>query len=241
MTRPSVDVRGVLADVATFGPFFAVHTGPPDGTGWRPLTELHRDPEPLRTRIAHVRGVLGSDERVAASITFQGLAARVLSAPLAAAVAHGVLPLLPPDSLHFRVTSDGPWPLWCADPRGVPVADPTAAAEGLAGLLLDAHLAPLVAAVRAQVSISARLLWGNVASSVAAGKRLVGEQRPAVAHRAATVAERLLAMGPLAGAGELLDPEGADVGWTFRRRSCCLFYRARDGGLCGDCVLLRAT
>ncbi len=236
-----MDVRGVLADVGGLGPFFAVDTGPEPGrrTGWRPLTELYADPEPLRARIAHVRGVLGSDDRVAASITFQGLAARVLSAPLAAAVLHGVLPELTADALRFRVSDDGPWPLWCAAPSVRSVTDPETAVAGLAELLLDGHLGPLVAAVRAQVPISARLLWGNVASSVAAGKRLVVEQRPAAAHQAAEVARRLLDTGPLAGSSELLAPEGTDRVWTFRRRSCCLFYRVPGGGLCGDCVLGR--
>lgn len=236
-----MDVRGVLADVGGLGPFFAVDTGPEPGrpTGWRPLTDLYTDPEPLRARIAHVRGVLGSDDRVAASITFQGLAARVLSAPLAAAVLHGVLPALTADALRFRVSADGPLPLWCAAPSARPVTDPGTAVAGLAELLLDGHLGPLVAAVRAQVPISARLLWGNVASAVAAGKRLVVEQRPAAERRAAEVARGLLDTGPLAGSGELRAPEGTDRVWTFRRRSCCLFYRVPGGGLCGDCVLGR--
>lgn len=227
----------MLADVGGLGPFFLVETGPSTALGWRPLTDLYTDPEPLRARIAYVQAALGSDERVAASITFQGLAARVLSAPLAATMVHGVLPLLTPDVLRFRVSEAKPWPLSCDDPADRSTPDPADAAANLAELLFDAHLGPLVDAVRAQVAISARLLWGNVASSVAAGKRLVGEQRPAVADRAAEIAERLLEIGPLAGSGELLAPEGADRMWTFRRRSCCLFYRAPSGGLCGDCVL----
>ncbi|MGQ0574049.1 MAG: (2Fe-2S)-binding protein [Pseudonocardia sp.] len=232
-----MDLPAVLDDVGALGPFFAVATGPSAMPGWRPLTDLYTDPEPLRARIAHVRGVLGGDARVAASITFQGLAARVLSAPFAAAAIHGVVPLLEPDVLLFRVCDDRPWPLRCAVPSGLAAPGPDEAARALAALLLDAHLAPLVAAVRAQVRISARLLWGNVASSVAAGKRLVGQQRPDHAGRAAEIAGRLLDMGPLAGAGELLAPAEPDRGWTFRRRSCCLFYRAPGGGLCGDCAL----
>lgn len=227
----------MLADVATLGPFFAVATGVSDEPGWRPLTDLYVDPEPLRARIAHVREVLGSDARVAASITFQGLSARLLSAPLAAAALHGVVPLLAPDVLRFRVTADEPWPLWCAEPAGTDAADPADSAAALADLLLARHLAPLAGAVRAQVPLSPRLLWGNVASSVAAAKRLIVEQRPHAADRAAAVAERLLATGPLAGSGELLPPRPPDRGWTFRRRSCCLFYRVPGGGLCGDCAL----
>jgi ferric iron reductase protein FhuF len=232
-----LDAREVLADVATLGPFFAVATGPPDVDGRRPLSDLWTDPEPLCARIAHVREVLGTDDRVAASITFQGLAARVLSAPFAAAALHGVVPRLTPDVLCVRVCEESPWPLWCAEPAVHTVTDPREAASTLALLLLDDLLAPLVTAVRRRVRLPARLLWGNVASSVAAAKRLVGEQRPAAAERAAAIAEHLLATGPLAGAGTLRAPEPPDRAWTFRRRSCCLFYRVCGAGLCGDCAL----
>ena len=227
----AVDVRAVLADVARLGPFFAVGTDPAGGAdpSWRPLRELWADPQPLRERIAHVRRVLGSDDRVAASIAFQGLAALVLSAPLASVVLHGVLPDLTPDALRWRPSVGGPWSLWCAEPGA---RDP-----GDLAAQLEENLAPLVTAVRAQVSVSERVLWGNVASSVAAGKRLIGVERPECAARAAQVAQELLECGRLAGTGERRPPEPPDHAWTFRRRSCCLYYRARDGGLCGDCVL----
>jgi FhuF-like iron-sulfur protein len=29
----------------------------------------------------------------------------------------------------------------------------------------------------------------------------------------------------------------AGAGLSFRRRSCCLYYRVPGGGLCGDCTL----
>lgn len=221
-----VNVRDALRDVAPFGAFFAVSTDPAEGADptWRPLRDLYTDPQPLRDRIAHVGRVLGAGERVAASITFQGLAARVLSAPFATVAVHGVLPGLTADALHWRPSASGPWPLWCAAPADRDPAD-------LATLLIDEHLTPLVDAVRAQVSISERVLWGSVASSVASGKRLVGTPR------ATAVAEQLLATGPLVGTGELRPPTGPDRDWSFRRRSCCLYYRVPGGGLCGDCVL----
>lgn len=222
-----MDVRAVLADVAGFGPFFVVGTDPAEGVDptWRTMAELYRDPRHLGERIAHVRRTLGSDDRVAASIAFQGLAALIVSAPLAAVARHGVLPALTPRTLHWRAAASGLWPLWCSEPVLRPASE-------LAAAVLDEHLAPLVAAVRAQVSISERVLWGSVASSVASAKRLVGAG-------ATEIAERLLDAGPLAGTGDLLRPEGPDRDWSFRRRSCCLYYRVPGGGLCGDCVLLR--
>jgi hypothetical protein len=221
-----VDVCRALGEVASLGAFFAVDTGAAESAdpNWRPMRELYADPRPLRDRLAHVGRVLGCDRRVAASIAFQGLAARVLSAPFATVARHGVLPDLTADALHWRPAAAGPWPLWCADPAA---RDP----GELATLLFDDHLGPLVEAVRAQVSVSERVLWGSVASSVASAKRLVGTPE------ATELAGRLLAAEPLSGAGDLVAPTGPDLDWSFRRRSCCLYYRVPGGGLCGDCVL----
>lgn len=241
-----MDLRAALADVAGFGPFFEVDTNPAEAADptWRPLTDLYSDPAPLEARIAHVARVLGDesgpvDDRIAASITFQGLAARVLSAPLAVVVLHAVVPALTADVVHWRVSATGPWPLWVADPAPLPGPgdDADAQAGALAGLLVDQHLTPLVAAVRRQVSVSPRTLWGNAASSVAAGKRLIGSTRPEAAGRAARIATAVLAHPAFEGTGELLAPSPPDTGWTFRRRSCCLYYRAPGRGICGDCVL----
>jgi hypothetical protein len=220
-----VDVRALLADVAGLGPFFTLGTG----RGEHPLA----DPEPVRERIAHVSGALGCDERVAASLAFQGFAAQLVSAPYAAAVLHGLVPELMPSSLWWSRSAVGGWTLRTDASAPVP-------ADGLASLL-DDLLTPLVTAVRAQVPVAERLLWGNAASTVAAAKRLLVMQRPAVAGRAAEVAEAVLDHGPFAGAGELLPPRDPDLVWTFRRRSCCLYYRVPgSGGLCDDCVLPHA-
>ncbi|GAY12143.1 hypothetical protein TOK_0533 [Pseudonocardia sp. N23] len=241
-----MDVRGALADVAGVNDFFRVDTNPAEAADptWRPLTDLWTDPAPMADRITHVARVLGGDagpvdDRIAASVAMQGLAARVLSAPLAVAVLHDVVPALTAADVHWRVSVTGPWPLWVADPGflagpGLDAADLGAA---LADLLVDEHLAPLVDAVRALVGVSPRTLWGNAASSVAAGRRLVGNGRPHVAARAARIAAVVLDHPALAAAGERLAPVPPDVGWTFRRRSCCLYYKAPGGGTCGDCVL----
>jgi ferric iron reductase protein FhuF len=216
-----VDARSLLADVAGLGPFFTLATG----LGERPLP----DPEPVRDRISHVSAALACDRRVAASLAFQGFAAQLVSAPYAAAVLHQAVPEVTPSSVGWSRSLDGGWAP-CTDASALVDADALPA-------LLAGMLAPLVAAFRGQVPVAGRLLWGNAASTVAAAKRLLVMQRSATAGRAADVAEAVLAYGPFDGAGELLPPRDPDAVWTFRRRSCCLYYRVPGGGLCDDCVL----
>jgi len=230
-------MRTVLADVGRTGPFFAVATDPAEGVDptWRPLGDLATAPA-LAARVAHVRRVLSEQagapvaERVAASIALQGLAARVLSAPLAAAALHGVLPGLDPDTLHWRVAMSGPWPLWTADPERV---RPAAELPALVARIAE----PLIGAVAELVAVSQKVLVGNVASSVAGAKRVLVGARPEVATRAAELAAAVLDHPFLAGSGERRPPVPPDAGWTFRRRSCCLYYRIPGTGTCGDCVL----
>jgi hypothetical protein len=257
-------VRALLADVGRIGPYFAVATGPaPAGGGWVPVTALagpvDRPGDPLRTRSTAVRAALGTDDRVAASIAFQGLAAQLV-APLFAAVAlHRVLPVPPvpatripvaadrrpepatgilgaggglADALCWRPGGAGPW-LWWAGPPGPVVAVP---ADALADLVTEL-LGPLVAAVRARVSISERVLWGDAASAVASARGLVAAARPHAADEAAAVAHLLLTAPSLASTSSLRGPGPPGAGWTFRRRSCCLYHRVPGGGVCGDCVL----
>ena len=220
-TLAGVDVRSLLADVAGLGLFFAVGTG----RGERALDDV----EPVRDRIAHVGAVLHCDERVAASLAFQGFAAQLVSAPYAAAVLHGRVPEVTPSAMWWSRSPEGGW---AAQTTATAVVGGDALPALLAGLL-----APLVAAFRARVPVAERLLWGNAASTLAAAKRLLVVQRAAVAGRAADVAEAVLGHGPFAGAGELLPPRHPDRVWTFRRHSCCLYYRVPGGGLCDDCVL----
>lgn len=230
LTRPGtlarVDLRAVMSDVSGLGPFFTVRTDPAEAAdpSWRPFADLETEGPALRERISYVRGALGDPEpRVAASIAFQGIAAVIVSPPFAAAALHSVVPALGPSDLHWRPMAGGPFPLWTG-----PV--PLRPVPALAGLY-DEHLPALVDATRAVVPVSAKVLWGNVASVVAGAASMIARARPEAGGRAFEVAAELLGTGPLAGTGDLL------AGRSFRRRSCCLFYRVPGGGTCGDCIL----
>jgi FhuF-like iron-sulfur protein len=233
--RAEPDARAALDDVTGIGQFFAATANPAEvvDDSWRPTRELYTDPGPLADRIRRVRDALGtSDDRVAASIAYQGIAARLVSPLVAVAAVHGVLPMWSPDTLHWRPAAVGQWPLWESRERA---ARPTPAELPalVADALLEPHLAALAAATTALVSVSGRTLRGNAASAVVAAGRMVARARPGAAGPARRVVAGLLVGQWLEGAGAF------GPGWSFRRRSCCLYYRVPGGGLCGDCVLRR--
>ena len=83
------------------------------------------------------------------------------------------------------------------------------------------------------MSVSPIVLQGNIASAVNAAAAMIARARPDLATQAATLRSALLSAPELAGT------------WTssaegFRRRSCCLIYRAAPAAtsaVCGDCIL----
>jgi hypothetical protein len=209
-------MAGMTAEISDWGPFFAVRTGGPPGPPWRPLPELVADPAVLAARIETVRAHLG-EVRVAASVAHLGVAARLVAPSLAHAVLDGRFLATGPADLWWRAELSGAFPL----------AVSGRTEDSPAGLL--AFLGRLVDAV-AGWSVSRRVLWDNVASAVNGATTMIGVARPDLAGRAVAVADELLALPPLRGTA-VRHADG-----RFRRRSCCLLYRA-NGTLCGDCVL----
>lgn len=212
----------MLREVARLGPYFEIRTGPAeaDGPAWHPL------PDPDRVRlhgvvIGHARRLDAAEERVAASLFFQGVAARLWS-PVVAAAALGVVP----DLTRLRWSPGSPLALRLGEPRGWRIDDVAQAAGLIHPMIVDGQLRPLREAMLTFVSLADGLLWGNAASALA-GSLNVGPPGPV---RGAIV-RRLLAREPLAEAGSF-GPDG------YVRRSCCLYYRVPGGGMCGDCCLL---
>ncbi|MFJ5881357.1 (2Fe-2S)-binding protein [Kitasatospora cineracea] len=215
--------------LAALGPYFAVRTGPAPPPGFRPLPELYDGRGPLAARIAEVGRVLGTGEaRVAASTAHLGLAARLWSVALGAAVATGRVADLA--GAWFALPPQGPFDLWVPGGGGAP-----ATAEVLERTVWDGQLVPLAAAVRAVAPLAPGLLAGNAASALVGAARQLGSV-PQLRLPAAALARELLAGPALAGTGAATAP-GGPLG--FRRASCCLYYRVPSGGLCGDCVFTR--
>ncbi|WP_077796456.1 (2Fe-2S)-binding protein [Streptomyces sp. JHA26] len=240
-----MDLDPGLAALRPLGGFFVLHAfGPPpprplptlahacrEGTADGSADGLPHDP--LAFRVRKTAAALGTPEaRVAASVVHQGLAARLWSVTLGCAALYGRVPGLDPDLLHWDPDASAPDDLWLAEVRPRP-----ADAATLAEVVLDTHLAPLTAALRARYRLPPGLLWGNAASALAASARELDRWarrhgRGDAAARARSLTTGLLAHPLLTGTGTL-------TGTVFRRRSCCLYYRVPGGGVCGDCCLSR--
>ncbi|HSV67848.1 MAG TPA: (2Fe-2S)-binding protein [Mycobacteriales bacterium] len=234
IARPAepVAISRALAGVARLGGYFAVRTGRPcpdeAGPPWRPGEELTGLALPGLVALVQDR-IAGGGPRVAASLLFQGYAARLWSPVLAMLVMSGQVPDLRPAALAWRYPADGSLELRLPRPGGW--AGPVDALVPLAyRAVVESTLTPFMLALRQTVSISERLLWGNAASALAGAARLLDYGRPGdlIGYPVVT---RLLELDALRGTGTLVP------GTSFQRRSCCLYYRVPGGGLCSDCVL----
>lgn len=240
-----------LAEVGSVGGFFALrteavpapaepgaHTGP-----YVPFARIYAgDIAPLSARVDRVAAKLGAPERrIAASVAQLGLAARLWSVALGSAALHGQVPDLDPARLLWDPLGSSPDDLRLPDPHAVPTpAD--ASVDGLAATVREVvqygHLVPLATALRADGRIAPGLLWGNAGSALAGAVRELRawsrrSGRPEAGERADAIGAALFTHPDLRTTGVSRDG-------SFRRRSCCLYYRCPSGGLCGDCVFDRS-
>jgi hypothetical protein len=235
-----------LESAAGLGPYFS-WTAHPDGARWRPLTDLD-DGDVVAERVEvgreSLRRSFGLAEdqvppRVVASVLFLGLASRLLSPVLGAAVVGGAVPLAGRGHLWWRPVPSGPWPIACAGVDAVPVAGLDDAAVGglIDAVAVHGLVAPLLDVFRDRFRLSAHVLRGNVASALAGAAGIVADSRPEHADRAGRIVERVLALPALAGSGDLVRPDPARSRRFLVRGNCCLYYRIPGGGTCGDCIL----
>ena len=230
-------VGAALREAARHGPFFALTTGtmappppppPPPSSG----RLAGAGPDELLPVIRSYAAKLRTDEpRVAASILFQALAARLWTPVLATATGpHRVVPDLA--GLRWGYAEESGLALWLPEPLAGVTAAETAAEDveelvpALYGTVVEGLLRPLVRAFTGTVKTAEPLLWGNAASA------LVGTLHTApLRERTAVLVRALHACEPLRDAGDFT-PRG------YLRRSCCLYYRVPPGGAkCGDCAL----
>lgn len=219
-------VIAALADAARLGTYFTVTAGAA-GRTWRPAAAAARQGLPgLVSRTAQQLGV--SEKRVAVSIAQLGYAARLWSPCLACALQHGIVP----DLRGLQLSAGPPARLCLPRPAGWLSAEPAVLARLLYQAVVEEHLEPLTASLRADAAPG--LLWGNAASAMAGALGVIGRACPALTPAGEVLGSLLLNTGHLRGTGRFTGP-----GLAFRRRSCCLYYRVPGGGLCGDCPLGR--
>ncbi|WP_369214335.1 (2Fe-2S)-binding protein [Streptomyces flavofungini] len=231
-----------LAELRSVGGFFALRAGSAPRSV--PFADVYAPPpaagDPLGFRVAEVARRLGDpEERVAASVAQLGLAARLWSVALGSAALYGAVPDLGPALLRWDPEGTSPDDLWLPEVRPLPGGGAGGAdlAATVRNVVQHGHLEPLSAALRARHRISAALLWGNAGSALAGAARelhawAVRAGREDVGERGAALAAALFDDPALRGTGTL-------AGTAFRRRSCCLYYRCPNGGVCGDCCFER--
>lgn len=101
--------------------------------------------------------------------------------------------------------------------------------------MIDGPLRDLVQATTA-LSVSPRILWGNVASAASGAATVLASAGPYVAQRSRGLGTLLTSHPSLRGASH-----GEPGTASFRRLSWCLIYRiaatSKHTKLCGDCIL----
>lgn len=230
--RPATpgEVKAALAAAAGLGMFFRMADPRPGEVGWHPVGSLYASGAgPLDAMLDDtVARLSGCERRVAASLLFQGYAARLLSPQVGCLITSGCVPAVPTAGLRWRRTDAEVVELGLAARAGW-----RGPADALTGLALtqsfDGHLRPLAAALRARVRLPESVLRDNAASALVGALRLVDDK---ISNGWRYLAERALVHPRLRGSGAIGSDEPA-----FVRRSCCLYYRVADGGLCGDCPL----
>lgn len=222
---PAAAVAAALEDVAALGGFFTLGVGGPD-QGWQPVTDAYaRGFTDLAEAVADRYDT--RERRIGVSIAQLGHAARLWSPVLACTLLHGIVP----DLARLHRADEGP-ALRLPAPTGWYADRIPHLTEALYELVVEQHLDALAAGLR--VKISPRLLDGNAASALAGTAQVLLTARPDLRDPLTELTTDLLTTGRLAGTGHFTGPD-----LSFRRRSCCLFYRTPAGTKCGDCCLAR--
>jgi hypothetical protein len=231
----AAQVAAALAASADLGLFFgfgdpAASNPAASDPAWQPASLLYAPgPGPLDELIESARISLGGCEpRVAASLFFQGYAARLLSPQLGCLATSGLIPVVPQGQLRWRqgVTRSIELGLTAGPGWQGPASE---LASQVLTSTFDQHLQPLITATSARIRIPASVLRDNAVSAFIGALRLLDRRLPSGWRSLAAAA---LADPWLRESGSIRNTEPA-----FVRRSCCLFYRAANGGKCGDCPL----
>lgn len=244
-----------MGALGSLGGFFTLVAPPPAGSDALPWPQVLAD-DVLPARFASVRSALAGstgmavdevDPKVAVSATQVGLASRLWSVALGAAVLEGWLPDLRSASLVASPVHRGTVPLGVADPaRGYAVPSLPEAADLIVRTVVKDSLTALNAACASVGRTPDRVLVSNSTSALVGAARVLASHRPDRGADAWALARLLLAHPAVADGGEVVSPDDLPSGVggamettdeAFLRSGCCVFYRLPGHGLCPDCVL----
>jgi ferric iron reductase protein FhuF len=114
------------------------------------------------------------------------------------------------------------------------VPDEAALLRALRESLLDAHLAPMLDRIRADVRLGARTLLGSLASGVAYGILRASDSLPGSA------AENIGTLLTTLDVEDLIDLAPGPTGEPIvQRRTCCLAFTLPEPKICSGCCLLQ--
>lgn len=203
---------------------------------WLASARLLEDPAHLSAVVRSTAAGRGTDrDDVAMSLFVQGYAFRLASIAIGAWLLDDVVLDLDPTITAVALGRHRPNAVRLAEARTVDAAD---ALAGIHDVLIDSHLARLVAAAHDACRIGEALLWGNVGAACASSFGTFMEPLP---ERRADIRDRAEAF--LAAARPELRRAGrlVHVGpvWAWERSSCCLWYQTDSGFRCEDCSLWR--
>ncbi|SCE71911.1 Ferric iron reductase FhuF-like transporter [Micromonospora viridifaciens] len=112
------------------------------------------------------------------------------------------------------------------------VADEAALLDALRASLLDAHFAPLIAAIQAEVRIGTRTLLGSVASGIAHGILRASDALPGSSTQSIGTLLDALDLSDLV---ELVPGPAGEP--TVQRRTCCLAFTLPRPKICQGCCV----
>lgn len=215
----------------------------PESEGWVCSETLIADPDRLGAEIlATAEGRGTHNLTVAASLYAQAYSFRVASVAVAAWAIGLPVPSVAPHDVATRIARHRP-----AEVALVGGTVSATTASELVESLLDRHLLPFFAAIRATVHVGERLLLGNAAASLMTVFRAVQSSAgplgdAAVRHRAADFMRAAdTHFNGLGAFWSCAVPEAPDdrqaVGWFWERTNCCLWYRTSSAQRCDDCSL----
>ena len=232
----TTDLTDIVATIQTRVSYLRCSDTAAPVDGWIGCAELINDPDRLRAEIDATAAGRGTDDaQVAASLYTQAYAFRVPSIAVAAYALGLPVPTTAPADTAVRIGRHRPAEVAILDRHCRPIDAATLAAE-----LFDGHLVPFVAAVRAGTRVGERLLWGNVAASIATIFRAVQSSGPlgdSGVRARADEFERATAPW-LDGLGAYCTLSSPDaLGWYWTQTSCCLWYQTSSGSYCDDCSL----